>query len=72
MSNTSTTEEYRTEEYRSPGPVLDQLNPSLEKQVAQILEATEVETEVEKQETTNTPKLGYSVPMPGVRYYAYI
>lgn len=72
MTNTSTQEIYReqygTEEYGSPGPILDQLNPALEKQVAQILEATEVE----KEETTNTPKLGYSVPMPGVRYYTYI
>jgi len=64
MTNTSI-----AEEHRSPGPVLEQLSPALEKQVSEIIAAAEVGGE---EEAANTLKLGYSVPMPGVRYYAYL
>ncbi len=62
MTNTSTIEEYRS-------PVLEQLSPTLEKQVAEILDSAE---ECGEEEADNTFKLGFSVPMPGVRYYTYL
>ena len=57
------------EESRSPGPVLEQLSPTLEKQVAEIIEAAGDDAAAESAEPLN---LGYSVPMPGVRYYSYL
>lgn len=67
MTNTPIIEEYRS-------PVLEQLSPALEKQVAEIIEAAEVDAAQDhvEEEATNTLKLSYSVPMPGVRYYAYL
>ena len=64
MTNTSI-----IEESRSPSPVLEQLSPALEQQVAEIIEAAQVDRE---EEATKTIDLGYSVPMPGVRYYTYL
>ena len=62
------------EEHRSPGPVLKQLNPTLERQVADIIGAAEVDAAQAhvEEEVANTLNLGYSVPMPGVRYYTYL
>ena len=62
------------EESRSPSPVSEQLSPTLEKQVAEIIGAAEVDAaQVHvREEATNTINLGYSVPMPGVRYYTYL
>ena len=62
MTNTSLIEEHRS-------PVLEPLSPTLEKQVAEIIGAAEVDKE---EASANTLNLGYSVPMPGVRYYTYL
>ena len=71
MTNASIIEETRS-------PVLAQLSATLEKQVAEqvaeILRAAEADTaqvQVEE-EAANAPSLGFSVPMPGVRYYTYL
>ena len=71
MTNTSIIEETRS-------PVLVPLNATLEnhvaEQVADILRVAEADTarvQVEE-EAANTPSLGFSVPMPGVRYYTYL
>ena len=72
MTNASINEETRS-------LVLAQLSATLEKQVAEqvaeILRAAEADTAqvlAEEEEAANTPSLGFSVPMPGVRYYTYL
>ena len=67
------------EESRSPSPVSEQLSPTLEKQVAEIVGAARDEIAQDHaaqlnvaEEAANTISLGYSVPMPGVRYYTYL
>lgn len=53
---------------------MEQLSPTLEDQVAEIIGAIEVDApqvHVEE-EAAKTPNLGYSVPMPGVRYYRFL
>ena len=73
MTNTSTAEEYGIS-----SPVLEQLSPTLEKQVADIMGATGADltpTHVGQAQATGTENalsLGYSVPMTGVRYYTYL
>ena len=78
MANTST-----VEEYGSSSPVLEQLSPTLEKQVADILQAIDAGATdadlapahgepVQATKTENALSLGYSVPMAGVRYYTYL
>lgn len=58
-----------TEEYGPSSPELQPLSPTLEKQVAEILEAAEDSGE----DAAASPRsLGFTVPMPGVRYYSYI
>ena len=64
MTNTSI-----IEEFGSSSPVLEQLGPAVEKQIAKIIGAAEVD---EVEEAPNTLNLGYSVPIPGVRYYTYL
>jgi len=67
MTNTSTIEKHRTAD-------LEPLSPTLEEQVADIVGAAETDAaEVNLEaEADNTPNLGFSVPMPGVRYYTYL
>lgn len=62
MTNTLAIEE-------TTSPVLDQLSEVVKTQVAQILEVTEGPRE---EEGADKVILGFSVPMPGVRYYTYL
>lgn len=50
-------------------PALQPLSPALEKEVARIIEEAEND---EEGEAASTLELGYSVPMPGVRYYNFL
>ena len=73
MTDTSTAEEYGVS-----SPDLEQLSPTLEKQVADIMGDTDADLapthggQVQATGTENARSLGYSVPMAGVRYYTYL
>ena len=47
-------------------------------QVAEIIDATEADptqahpAQLHDEDAANTINLGYSIPMPGVRYYSYL
>ena len=67
MTNTLTIEETTNEDKMRP--VLERLSPTVETQVAEIVAASEIAVE---EEVPSRLGLGFSVPMAGVRYYAYI
>lgn len=73
MTDTSTIMESRKES-RPTTPVLNDINPKLAHQVAAIIAeaGSEASPTGLEEETPSAVALGYSIPMAGVRYYAYV